>query len=108
MGSIRKQQALADSAAHSQIRCPARRHEVSIEPTLILAPNMSPSSASVVRRLISITASVTIVARSPGPNAPCSTPAGGSARLWVPHPVQTTRSSRCPVVTTALSGSSIT
>lgn len=80
----------------------------SIEPRLILAPNMSRSRVKVARRDISIAASITTVARNLGPNAPGSTPSGSSARVCVPQPGQETFNSRCSVVTTHVSGSSIT
>ena len=69
---------------------------------------MSASMSAVARRLISIAASITTVARNLGPNAPRSTPAGSSARVCVPHTRHATFSNSCSVVTTADAGRSIT
>jgi hypothetical protein len=81
---------------------------LSIDPRLIAAANMSRTSIKVARRDMSIAASITTVARSLGPNAPGSTPAGSSARVWARQPGQQTLSSWCSVVTTTVSGSSMT
>lgn len=78
---------------------------ISTDPRLILTANMSRSSVAVARRDISITASITTVARSRGPNAPCSTSAGSLARVRVAQPSQQTFKSWCSVVTTTVSGS---
>jgi hypothetical protein len=82
------------TASHGALSAPdACLRIFSTDPRLIVTANMSPSSVSVARRDISITASITTVARNLGPNAPGSTPVGSSARVCVAQLSQQTFSS---------------